>query len=601
MQQKVAKAMADRAEASAPDYVLNAGGNFHKMGISAHCGSFDTPADTHQWADIYEDIYVGGLADVQWLGVLGSVDYGGSTFAAGWDQQIAYTWERPPPWSGRWMLPAQYYSTRVLYDDFTVEYFFVDSNRWSAYPKELDPEHNVCGELHAQDLGPATCATTGPASLDDCEAWFESLWSQEMDWLKEALDGSTADWQVVVTHFQGDAIWGSLAGDYGIDLLIMGQQPFQEVLYLDDTNSLRPTGVINAGGGGGVISQQAPDPGGHDFQYGFVDLTLSKDLIKIELVSHGGVVVDSASVRPRAPGEQYDPDKDYSSPSGGADSSKKPKSSPTSTTARASTTAGEDLDAVWGGQYDEDSKAEEGGGAGSEDYVPKGSSGGLVEELGQDGFEASLEVSPSTPQTRKDTVVFAFVAENVDYQALASNTKVKDSLVKGLKQAVAEETKVSAEGVAIELSQGSLAVRAVIQPGDRSASDVRVALAGSESFGESLTRCFHELRGIDSVSTGTIRIRPAGAPTIVKAPPPASAASWTDGDLAPGLPKRAVWAGCAGACAAVLVTAMVCAVLKLRSEDTTRLPVSMQDEPRDAGKSPLLDSRPVPCRRGTPR
>jgi hypothetical protein len=295
MQQKVAKAMADRAEASAPDYVLNAGGNFHKMGISAHCGSFDTPADTHQWADIYEDMYVGGLADVQWLGVLGSVDYGGSTFAAGWDQQIAYTWERPPPWSGRWMLPAQYYSTRVLYDDFTVEYFFVDSNRWSAYPKELDPEHNICGELHAQDLGPATCATTGPASLDDCEAWFESLWSQEMDWLKEALDGSTADWQVVVTHFQGDAIWGSLAGDYGIDLLIMGQQPFQEVLYLDDTNSLRPTGVINAGGGGGVISQQAPDPGGHDFQYGFVDLTLSKDLIKIELVSHGTAPMSSGS------------------------------------------------------------------------------------------------------------------------------------------------------------------------------------------------------------------------------------------------------------------------------------------------------------------
>jgi hypothetical protein len=177
---------------------------------------------------------------------------------------------------------------------------------------------------------------------------------------------------------------------------------------------------------------------------------------------------------------------------------------------------------------------------------------------------------------------------------------VKDSLVKGLKQVVAEETKVGAEGVAIELSKGSLAVRAVIQPGDRSASDVRVALAGSESFGESLTRCFHELRGIDSVSTGTIRIRPAGAPTIVKAPPPASAASWTDGDLAPGLPKRAVWAGCAGACAAVLVTAMVCAVLKLRSEDTMRLPVSMQDEPRDAGKSPLLDSRRSPLQTRDP-
>ncbi|CAK0833044.1 unnamed protein product, partial [Prorocentrum cordatum] len=416
-----------------------------------------------------------------------------------------------------------------------------------------------------------------------------------MDWLKQALGSSTADWQIVVTHFQGDSIWETFARDYGIDLLIMGQQPVQEVLYLDDTNSLRPTGVVNAGGGGGTISQQAPDPGGHDFQYGFVDLTLSKDLIKIELVSHGGVVVDSASVRPRAPGEDYDPDKDYSSPSGGADSSMSSSRPSTTTEARASTSA-----KLLDGGAEEGSEVGGGGSedGGDEEYVPEGGSGSLVEELGQDGFEASLEVSPSTVGTRNDTVVFAFVAENVDYQALASNKKVKDSLVKGLKQVVAEETKIRAEGVAIELSKGSLAVRAVIHPGDRSASDVRVALAGSASFGESLTKCFHDLSGIDSVSTGTIRIRPAGAPTIVKAPPPSSASwaapPWADGEFMAGVPKRAVWSGVAGACAAVLVTAMVCAVRKLRSEDTARLPVSTQDEPRDAGKSPLLDSRRNP-------
>ncbi|CAK0833048.1 unnamed protein product, partial [Prorocentrum cordatum] len=165
IQQNVAKAMADRAEASAPDYVLNAGGNFHKMGISAHCDAFETPADTPQWADIYENMYVGPMADVQWLCVLGSVDYGGSTFTAGWDQQIAYTWERPPPWSGRWILPAQYYSSRVLYDDFTVEYFFVDSNRWSAYPKVVLGAPPRLEHMHSADPAPPHAAQGTTAGL----------------------------------------------------------------------------------------------------------------------------------------------------------------------------------------------------------------------------------------------------------------------------------------------------------------------------------------------------------------------------------------------------------------------------------------------------
>merc|ERR1719382_1230769 len=51
---------------------------------------------------------------------------------------------------------------------------------------------------------------------------------------------------------------------------------------------LDPTGLIVSGGGGGVTSENKPESSGEDDQYGFIDMTLSKDTIKIEAISHGG-------------------------------------------------------------------------------------------------------------------------------------------------------------------------------------------------------------------------------------------------------------------------------------------------------------------------
>mmetsp|Transcript_51341 Transcript_51341/g.133562 ORF Transcript_51341/g.133562 Transcript_51341/m.133562 type:complete len:81 (+) Transcript_51341:2-244(+) len=51
---------------------------------------------------------------------------------------------------------------------------------------------------------------------------------------------------------------------------------------------LDPTALIVSGGGGGVTSENKPEGNGEDDQYGFMDMTLSKDTIKIEAISHSG-------------------------------------------------------------------------------------------------------------------------------------------------------------------------------------------------------------------------------------------------------------------------------------------------------------------------
>lgn len=58
----------------------------------------------------------------------------------------------------------------------------------------------------------------------------------------------------------------------------------------DWRNQFKPTVTIITGGGGGITSEFWPDNNGNDDQYGFVDATLWKDKVKVQMVSHGGQI-----------------------------------------------------------------------------------------------------------------------------------------------------------------------------------------------------------------------------------------------------------------------------------------------------------------------
>jgi tartrate-resistant acid phosphatase type 5 len=301
----VADSFRKRAALSQPKLVLNVGDNFYWGGIEKTCG---TPMNElsytakHQFDQIYEGVYNGaGLDNTPWLSVLGNHDWGGRQFNNGWDQQIAYTWH-----SHRWIMPAAYYSTTATFPDqgFSVDFFMLDSNAMDASNMDEDPEHNICGAAH--NPAGATCASQGgPQDLGSCKQWFWDMWAKEQSWLQEKLTASKADWQIVVTHFpcgHQKEFYMRMHQQFGLDLLVTGHRHDQE---LWNPNRLGGLTCFVTGGGGGISSEATPDPHNRqdwygEAQYGFYDLTITKDTIKIESINWNGYNIMSATVSPKA-------------------------------------------------------------------------------------------------------------------------------------------------------------------------------------------------------------------------------------------------------------------------------------------------------------
>ncbi|CAK0882244.1 unnamed protein product [Prorocentrum cordatum] len=247
-----------------------------------------------QWEGIFENQYTGeGLDGVPWLGVLGNHDYGGYLYSNGWDQAIMYTWKEPAKnRTKRWFTPAQYWRSTVHYKTFSVDYFFLDTNVYDAHEPFEDMANNICSYAYNPEETGADCTCEGgPADVDDCYRWFQALWEEQVEWLQLHLSNSTADWQIIVTHFPPTydrELFGNLSLDYGIDLFVTGHLHRQEGHDADDEdNFMPPTSWVVSGGGGGITSDFLPDLGG-DSQYGFMHMTLSNDSIEIVNVQHNG-------------------------------------------------------------------------------------------------------------------------------------------------------------------------------------------------------------------------------------------------------------------------------------------------------------------------
>jgi len=123
-----------------------------------------------------------------------------------------------------------------------------------------------------------------------------------------AADGlessAVADWRIVVTHFPpywGHWDWVDMAKRNEIDLFITGHRHSQWIHVKDDpfemiwpndpeqlgNNFIDPSAYVVSGGGGGVTSEQKPEWGGNDDEYGYMDMELYKDYIKLTGISHG--------------------------------------------------------------------------------------------------------------------------------------------------------------------------------------------------------------------------------------------------------------------------------------------------------------------------
>jgi len=297
-----------------PKYVLNVGDNFYWGGIERDCGfpmHAISPETRHQFDQIFEGVYSGaGLDGVPWLSVLGNHDWGGRVFNNGWDQQIAYTWA-----SNRWVMPAPYFSQHVEYPDqgFSVDLIFIDSNAMDAKDPAEDSEHNICSEKYNLGQGnnkqDATCARAGgPSDVWSCKDWFWSFWRENQAFAEAQLKKSTADWQIIVTHFPcGHEIgwYRMLKANLGLDLLVTGHRHDQELWAPGHPrfNDLGGLYCIVTGGGGGITSEATPVENDGNWygeaQYGFYDLVIKKSGIDITSIDYAGRHVLSATVPPR--------------------------------------------------------------------------------------------------------------------------------------------------------------------------------------------------------------------------------------------------------------------------------------------------------------
>merc|ERR1712216_167805 len=165
---------------------------------------------------------------------------------------------------------------------FNILVFHLDSNYLDAFPLGSDPDHNIC---QYRDWSAKECYGV---TLQNCRKTLTDLWWSGLKMMEDVLKTKTATWHIVNTHFPGPAIASKgkiqeLHKTYGIDLLFTGHTHWQSV------GKSKGINWIISGGGGGVSADSKPNLKATDHAYGFVDFTISKTTLKVDMHSWGGV------------------------------------------------------------------------------------------------------------------------------------------------------------------------------------------------------------------------------------------------------------------------------------------------------------------------
>ncbi len=220
-----AKEVAPQMAKYNPEFILAIGDNFYDKGV--------TGVDDPQWKDKFEDTFTGESLQVPWYVCAGNHDYYGGS--KGIQAEIDYSNK-----SSRWTFPDLYFSKDVTSDDgTTVRVISIDTWRINGGDTfvAFDPVtgrsalRNITDVLVKHQTGVITEGTAIQLlkhfSADDEENPLEvSPDDEQLKFIADALNSSTADWNIVLGHFP---IHSCTTGEHGdTPSLIKYVQPILE-------------------------------------------------------------------------------------------------------------------------------------------------------------------------------------------------------------------------------------------------------------------------------------------------------------------------------------------------------------------------------------
>ena len=161
----VAKSMdtMSKKEEYRPNFILSLGDNFYPDGVES--------SEDEKWEKLYRNVFTGKNLYCPWYSILGNHDYGINPQA-----QIDYYKEKK---DNRWIMPSRYYNVKHTYGDKKIEIICLDT-------VELDLV--TSNNYITQDVF-------------DLMRINKMTSREQLIWLEQTLSESTADWLIVIGHY----------------------------------------------------------------------------------------------------------------------------------------------------------------------------------------------------------------------------------------------------------------------------------------------------------------------------------------------------------------------------------------------------------------
>jgi len=303
-----AKDIADYMGKYNPEWLLSIGDNFYDDGVSG--------VDDPQFKDKFENTFTAKSLQVPWYICAGNHDYyGGDKSVSG---EIAYSSH-----SSRWKFPKKYFDKVISTSGVGVHLLSIDTwriNGGDTYVNydpitdrySLKNKTNIEWryQIGADDMnkGKRDILLRSFKQDDPSNPVLPRADQTQLDWIKDTLQNSTADWKIVFGHFpvysattgeHGDTkslikLLLPIMKDGGVDLYFNGHDHILQHIFRD--------GIHFFGSGAGARKHTGVNKkydglmGYNEGSYGFMVHDLNKTALSTKFIDHTGATKYSYTI-----------------------------------------------------------------------------------------------------------------------------------------------------------------------------------------------------------------------------------------------------------------------------------------------------------------